>query len=104
MLPVGIDVWAFTPPCEPFSHRNHRRSPELVRKAARTIHRMLEPARVARPRTIIVENVDETDARAEILAALLSMEGYQWLHMPMSARDHGPMERARRYWIGWRLE
>lgn len=96
------DVWFCSPPCEAFSRRNHSRSDDVSEEAARDLDAMLSYPRYHRPRGVIVENVDEVDACAVIAAALRSLHGYRWVSVSMDARDHGPMARRRRFWIGWR--
>ena len=47
------------------------------------------PADMARPRLILIENVDENDAMAVVSAALLSLPGYDWKVLKTEARDYG---------------
>ena len=70
--------------------------------AAAELDAMLAYARAHAPRAIVVENVDEPDARSMISARLLSLRGYTWERVRLDARDHGLMARARCFWI-WRL-
>ena len=95
-----VDLWVITPPCPDYSRRNHKRSPEGVRDASSVLDRMLGYARCHRPTAIVVENVDEPEARAAITAALLSIGGYEWVTFGSDARAYGPMARSRRFWVG----
>ena len=94
------DLWVLTPPCQPFSRRNHSRSEAQLVAAAAELDAMLAYARAHAPRAIVVENVDEPDARSMISARLLSLRGYTWERVRLDARDHGLMARARCFWIG----
>ena len=71
-------------------------------EAAMGIDAMLSYPRYHRPRGVIFENVDEVDACAVISAAVRSLHGYRWVSVSLDARDHGPMARRRRFWVGWR--
>ena len=55
-----------------------------------------------RPQAIIVENVDEHEARSAIESALLGIEGYTWKTFAEKEPAAGDMRRRRRYWIGKR--
>jgi len=94
------DVWAITPPCEPFSRRNHYRSVEDILEAARELGEMLVYARIHKPASIVVENVNEPEARSAIEAALLSLPGYTWVTFASEARVFDGMSRERRFWVG----
>ena len=95
-----VDLWVITPPCEPFSRRNHSRSDAEVRAALEDLDRMLDYARIHEPPAIIVENVDEPESKAAITGALLSLPGYKWVHFASDAKEYGPMARARHFWVG----
>jgi len=95
-----VDLWVITPPCEPFSRRNHNRSAAEVLGALEDLDKMLNYARVHRPPAIIVENVDEPESQAAIAGALLSLPGYTWVHFASDAKEYGPMARARHFWVG----
>jgi hypothetical protein len=95
-----VDLWVITPPCPDYSRRNHARSAKGVRQASSALDRMLEYARNRRPSAIVVENVDEPEARAAITAALLSVTGYTWVTFASDARDYTSMARSRRFWVG----
>jgi hypothetical protein len=97
------DVWSITPPCESFSRRNHFRSEADVMTAASEIDRMLHYPRVHEPRAIVVENVDEPEARSVLSAALLSLPGYVWQTFGSEASRLGEMARGRRFWVGIRV-
>ena len=94
------DVWVFTPPCNAFSRRNHRRSERQLLEAAASIDAMLAYPRAQSPSAIVVENVDEADARSLVSSRLLSLPGYKWEYTRLEARDSGPMARARCFWMG----
>lgn len=94
------DLWFCSPPCEAFSRRNHERSDHRSLTAADAFDSMLEYPRRHRPALVVVENVDEPDAVSIIDAGLRSLEGYVWASARLSARDHGPMTRVRRWWMG----
>ena len=102
-----VDIWSFTPPCEPFSKRNHKKNDpevdaeELV-KAGEQIHSMLWYPRLYRPRIILVENVCEHAATTIISSMLLSLPGYDWVTLETEARDYSESCRRRRLWIGIR--
>jgi hypothetical protein len=98
------DVWVFTPPCNAFSRRNHRRSERQLLEAAASIDAMLAYPRAQSPSAIVVENVDEADARSLVSSRLLSLPGYKWEYTRLEARDSGPMARARCFWMGWRTD
>lgn len=53
------DIWSFTPPCEPFSKRNHERSEQGLIEAGRQLVEMLWYPRMWSPKIILVENVNE---------------------------------------------
>ena len=57
-----------------------------------------------RPLAIVVENVDEPEARTAITAALLSIPSYDWSTLVATARETGVMTRKRRFWIGQRRD
>ena len=63
---------------------------------------MLVYPRTHRPAGIIVENVDEVDAESTIVASLMSLPGYDWAILKLSAREYGDMARTRFYAVGWR--
>ena len=96
------DVWSVTPPCESFSRRNHSRSEEDMVDAARDLDKMLHFPRTHRPGAIVVENVNEPEARSVIDAALLSLPGYEWVTFESDAQALGEMARERRFWVGTR--
>ena len=95
-------IWSFTPPCEPFSKRNHSRSDEGFANSAEQLEAMLWYPRTWNPRIILVENVDEPAAAAIVTGALLTLPGYTWSVITTEARDYSDMCRARRMWIGVR--
>ena len=99
-----VDLWVFTPPCEAYSRRNHKRSVAGVLSAATDLELMLAYPRALRPRAIVVENVDEPEARVAISAALLGIRDYEWQTFLSAASEYGPMERERRFWAGVRRE
>ena len=94
------EIWSFSPPCEPFSKRNHNRSEDELVLAGQQVAEMLWYPRLWRPKLIFVENVDEVEAVAIITAALKSLKGYIWKMIVTEARDYTGMCRARRLWIG----
>ena len=96
------DVWSVTPPCESLSRRNHSRSEEDMVDAARDLDKMLHFPRTHRPGAIVVENVNEPEARSVIDAALLSLPGYEWVTFESDAQALGEMARERRFWVGTR--
>ena len=96
----AVDLWVITPPCPDYSRRNRHRSPAGVLRATSELDQMLEYARLRRPTTIVVENVDEPEARAAITAALLSVQGYTWVTFGSDASEYGSMVRERRFWVG----
>ena len=63
---------------------------------------MLDYARMHRPAAVVIENVDEPAAVANITAAVLSIREYTWRTLESDARMHGPMARKRLFWIGTR--
>ena len=71
--------------------------------AASEIDRMLHYPRVHEPRAIVVENVDEPEARSVLSAALLSLPGYVWQTFGSEASRLGEMARGRRFWVGIRV-
>jgi hypothetical protein len=54
---AGLDLWAFSPPCEAYSRRNHARSEGGMRDASSDFLDMLDSVRLSAPRAIIIENV-----------------------------------------------
>ena len=98
--PPPVDIWVLTPPCNSYSRRNHFRSDEDHVRAESDLDAMLTYARVHSPKAIVVENVDEPEARTGITAALLSVSGYSWVTFRSCASDYGPMARDRRFWVG----
>ena len=94
------DLWFIGSPCQPFSRRNRHASDAGMVRAAVELDAMLAYARHHRPAAIIAENVDEKDARSIVSTRLLSLRGYVWERVRLDARDHGPMARARCFWIG----
>ena len=98
------DLWVCSPPCEPFSRRNHARSDDVSERAATALDAILAYPRAHSPLAIVLENVDEVDGTSVIDAAVMSLEGYEWESVVLSASDHGPMARVRRFWIGVRRQ
>ena len=96
------DLWVLSPPCETFSRRNHCATAADVETASRDLLRMMRYPATHRPLAIVIENVGERDARSVIAAAALSLRGYEWVALACEARDHGPMARARIFWVGIR--
>jgi site-specific DNA-cytosine methylase len=95
-----VDIWVITPPCRAYSRRNHSRNAGSQLDAESELDAMLAYARVHSPGAIIVENVDEPEARSGINAALLSVPGYKWVTFRSRASEYGPMARDRRLWVG----
>ena len=96
------EIWSFTPPCEPFSKRNHTRSDAGLLEAAEQVRTMLWYPRLWRPRVILVENVYEHDAIILLSAMLLSLDKYTWTIIETEARDYTESCRHRGMWIGVR--
>ena len=96
------EIWSFTPPCEPFSKRNHVKSEEGYMAAAVELQQMLWYPIMWRPLVILVENVAEREAVAAITAALLVIVGYDWLEVDTQAADYTGMARNRHMWVGIR--
>ena len=99
-LAPRVDVWFVTPPCQAYSRRNHARTDESAVEAVTDFDRMLEYARMRRPWSVVVENVDEPSAVTAITAAVLSVQGYAWVVIESEAGAYGSMARARRFWVG----
>ena len=96
------DLWVISPPCETFSRRNHCATDADVETSSRDLLRMMHYPATHRPLVVVIENVGERDARSVITAAALSLRGYDWVALECEARDHGPMARARVFWVGIR--
>lgn len=98
-----VDIWTWSPPCEPFSKRNHSRSDGHRGQALREVLCMLDSVRVSRPRVLLVENVAEPEAVEAVTAALLSVPGYRVERVTSDARNHGSMARERQFWVAVRV-
>ena len=96
------DIWAFTPPCETYSKRNHSRSEAALTLAHKQTYEMLWYPRMWRPKIILAENVAENDAISINNAALLTLPGYDWITVPTEAQDFTDMARSRHMWVGIR--
>ena len=101
-LAPAADVWVVTPPCEKYSRRNHNPSEEDLREAAEALDAMMQYPRTHRPLAVVVENVDEPEARTAITATLLTVPAYDWYTFAALARETGVMLRERRFWVGLR--
>ena len=97
---TAADLCFWSPPCRTFSRRNHNRSAARVGDAVGDMLDMLAPVRAARPLALVVENVDEIDARAEVTAALMTLPGYEMVRLSMGPRA---MRRQRSWWLVWRV-
>ena len=97
-----VHLWVCGPPCEQFSRRNRARVPGDVAAATADTARMLTYPRIHRPPAIVIENVDEPDARAAVTAAASTLPGYAWQTYPTPPRPGSRQARARRFWIGTR--
>ena len=100
-----VDLYVATPECRHHSKRNHkstrkRKAAELakVRRSFRYISR-------ARPRAVVVENVDEAEVVVAISSLLGRIPGYRWERMVVCPFvNYGePVRRRRSFWVGRRL-
>ena len=100
-----VDLYVATPECRHHSARNHKstrkkKAAELVkvRRSFRYICR-------ARPRAVVVENVDEVEVVAAISSLLGRIPGYRWERMVVCPFvNYGePVRRRRSFWVGRRL-
>lgn len=108
----SVDIWQWSPPCEPFSSGN-RAPPASVEPALAKMRASLRyPAR-AQPRLILIEETDalakahleEIRMRLETMLAGLG-EHYGWLMIIESPAQHAAalQDRKRLWYIGYRRD
>ena len=100
----AVDLLAVTPECAAFSRRNRARTREGAAAAMEPLHLALRYVRVARPRAVLVEMVDEEVAVTPISAMLGGIAGYEWVRMAVCPWEHlgRPVRRPRSFWVGRR--
>ena len=96
---AASDILMVSSPCQAFSRRNHGRAEAGFIREEESLGAMLHYARRHRPLIVIVENVEEAEAKSAISAALRFLPGYALQVVPMSALSHGIMARGRFYWV-----
>ena len=103
-LAESVDLFAITPVCQPFSPRNHERSRAKQLRALADTHAALDYVRIARPRAVIVENVNAPEVVQPIDGILGRIPGYAWLKAIVDPRDLGAASaRTRCFWVGTRV-
>ena len=99
-----VDLFVITPACQAFSRRNHSRTPHDQARSLANTHAALDYVRLARPRTVMAENVDVPELRGHMDMLLLGIPGYWWRRAIIDPREVGGFAaRQRCYWIGVRI-
>ena len=100
MAEAGVDLFALTASCRPFSRRNHRSTPEDRVEALTDVAAGLRYVSRAQPRLVLVENVAEPCATGPITGMLRRVPGYDLEMEEIDPRDvHVAVARARQYWL-----
>ena len=98
-----VDVFVITPVCQPFSKRNHARDAREQARALADTYAALDYARLARPKVVIVENVEAAELREHMDMMLLAIPGYAWRRATIDPREVGGFAaRLRSFWVGVR--
>ena len=97
-----VDIFAMGSPCQAFSIYNTVPCPIKRARALALADRALDYVRRARPRIVIVENVDTPSIVEPMWAMLRAIPGYVWEGSRTDPREVAemPTARVRYYWVG----
>ena len=87
------------------SKRNHKSTRKRKAEELAKVRRSFRYISRARPRAVVVENVDEAEVVVAISSLLGRIPGYRWERMVVCPFvNYGePVRRRRSFWVGRRL-
>jgi hypothetical protein len=96
-----VDLFVTTPKCNLHSRRNHHVERADVCASLMDVWRSLEYVRTARPKVVVVENVNEPSAIGGIGGLLARLAGYEAEGGTLEPQEvaGAPVARDRHYWV-----
>ena len=96
-----VDLFVITASCEPHSRRNHSPSHADQRASLEDVWAGLGYVREARPRVVVMENVNEASSAGPLTGLLARLEGYTMEAGVLDPEADGsaPMARERHFWV-----
>ena len=97
-----VDLFVVSPDCHRFSKRRHGRDADDIAEGAAEAAECLPYVMAGRARVVVIENVDDPDARAVLGTVLTSAPSYVWRSQILSPVEHAgvPVARSRAFFVG----
>jgi hypothetical protein len=97
-----VDLFLVSPDCHRFSKRRHGRDAEDIAEGAEEAAECLPFVMKGRARVVVVENVDDRDARAVLGTLLSDAPSDVWRSQVLNPVEHAgvPIARSRAFFVG----